>query len=323
MLLILIGAGVVFFFRKSLKRISKPILLSLPIFILCSYFLTSFIIFKPKHFEIENINTQNLSNEKKAVIFYVNGEMEKYIPYYAGNNIQNTPYILKPIESYKIKKAYSTIDTSQKNSEILKISRSFRESLLRNSPKYFYNCYGNYSPNLIETINIALKDGCKSISVINFTNSKIENINIISENLKSKGVQLNISNPILSNLKPEFVMDTLPSDLSKFNKIIVINNDNLGESLRSNLISSKIDEKNIILANNLNSIFNNINQNDKNVLVINLLDFPNGVFEKYDIPNKTKKYNNINFRVVSPFKYTDDFLEVIINEYKNTENLSE
>lgn len=321
LVLILIGGVLVFTSKLSFRKPSKLILISLPIFILCSYFLTSIIIFKPKNINIVDIDNTSLSSSKKAVILYCDGEMEKYNPYYAGISLKNKPYIIKPIESYKIKKAYSNINSSDKNIDVSKIARDFRESLLKNSPNYFYLSYSGYTPNINESINLALKDGCQDITILNFCNVKTnEDLESIKNSLKTYGVKLKISTPIFKNIPNNFILKSIPNDLSKFNKIIILSNNSKFFDLKSDISKLGVDEANIILSNNISSEVKNLGDDINKVLVINLLDFSNGLLERYTIPKAFK--GNISYQIISPFKYDKDFLEILVNEYKLTKNLS-
>lgn len=318
----LIGFFIIFIFKESIKKPSKSILITLPFVIILSYLATSYITFKPKNVDLINTQKDSPSKNKNAIILYADGEMEKYIPYFAGHNITNVPYILKPIESYKIKKAYESIEISKKNLDILKIASDFRESLLKNSPSYFYISYVNYTPSLYESINSALKDGCKDISVLNFsnTNDATQHIDSIKETLKSQNIKLNVSQPILKNLSPEFVLRDLPPDISKFNQVLILDNSATSLNIKQAIVQKGVNEQSILLSNDVKEGFNlldNSNSEFKNVLVINLLDFNNGILEKYSLQKEISKHENIDFEVLNPLKYNKDFLEIIVNEYKS------
>lgn len=278
-------------------------------------------MFKPKNIDIISVDDKTLSTDKKAVILYGDGEMEKYIPYYAGISLENTPYILKPIESYKIKKAYNHINISEKNINIAKIARDFRESLLKNSPNYFYLSYSTYTPNIKEVINLALKDGCRDITILNLSNTKFkDDFNNITDDLKKYNINLKISTPILKNLPTNFILKSIPNNLSKFNKVLVLTDDSKLLDLKTNISKLGIDESNIIFTNNISKGVHDLGKDANNILVINLLDFSNGLLEKHTIPNAFNK--GMDYHIISPLKYDKDFLEIIVNEYKTTKNLS-
>lgn len=316
----IIGIILIVIFKKTIKKPSRYILISLPIFILLSYFVTSLVVFNEKNIKIVDVKPESLSEDKKAVIFYTDGEMEKYLPYFAGRRLSKTSYFLKPIESFKIKKAYDHIELSRKNIELIKIARDFRESLLKNSPNLFYISYSDYTPSLNESINSALIDGCKNISIMNFSNNKYNNENLekIKKDLKVHNVNINISTPILKNLKMDYILKQIPSDLSKFQGALILSNDP-PNNIKSEIQRLGINESLIHINNNITKGLSSLNSTSpslKNILIINLIDFENGIFEKYTIPEEIEKYKDINFNVVNPLKYNDDFLEIIVNEYK-------
>ncbi|KMT22694.1 hypothetical protein [Clostridium cylindrosporum] len=323
LLLPTIGIVLVFFLKKYIKKPSKYILISLPFIAILAYLTVSFIVFKPKKIELSDININNLSSNKKAVILYADGEMEKYMPYFSGSILSNKPYLIKPIESFKIKKSYESIEISKKNMDIIKISKLFSESLLKNGPHYFYLSYANYTPSLKESINSSLNDGCKDITILNFSKDPYatRNITAIKDSLKINNIDINISTPILKNLKPSFLLRDIPNDMSKFNGVLLLDKDNLGLNLKTELQSLGVDENSVFISDNvehgLKLLTESIEEDAKNVLIINLLDFNNGIVEKYSIPKAIEKYENLSFQTVSPLKYDKDFLEIIVNEYKS------
>lgn len=322
LILPLIGGVVVTIFKKYIKKPSKYIIISLPFILILSYLLTSFVAFKPKEINLVNVDKNKLSESKKSVILYSDGEMEKYIPYFAGRSIENTPYLMKPFESYKLKKAYDEVEISKKNMEIINISKEVNSTLLKNSPHYFYISYAKYTPSLKEAINASINDGCKSISILNLSNDSYAADTIISmkDNLNSLGINVNISSPILKHLPKEFVLKEVPSDISKFNGVLILDNNSLGRELAPTLKGMGINENSIVISSNIDEgislLKNNISAENINILTINLLDFKNGIFEKYTLPNTLEKYDNIDFEIINPLKYDKDFLEIIINEYK-------
>lgn len=89
--------------RKFFNINKKNILICISSFI-ASYILCSYFIFKPSLKEF--INFSNVAEDKKAVIFYCEGEMEKYTPYYSNYFINKKPFFLKPIYAYKIKNIF-------------------------------------------------------------------------------------------------------------------------------------------------------------------------------------------------------------------------
>lgn len=318
----LIGLFIMFIFKESIKKPSKYILILLPFIIILSYLITSYITFSPKEIDLISVKEESLSSNKKAVILYADGEMEKYIPYFAGKSITNTPYILKPIESYKIKKSYDSIELSKKNIDIIKIATEFRESLLKNSPSYFYISYVNFTPSLKEAINSALRDGCKDISILNFSNTSDASLNIdlIKNSLKINNISIKSSEPILKKLKPEFVLKSLPNDMSRFNAVVILNDNSLGNNIKQEIVKKGINESSIIVSNTVKGGFNllgDLTSGPSNVLVINLIDFAGGIIEKHNIEKEISKYEGVNFEVLNPLKYDNDFLEFIVNEYKS------
>ena len=317
----LIGIIITYVFKRFIIKPSKYILLSLPIFFIISYIVTSYMVFIPKKTELLSIDPSTLSSDKKAIILYTNGEMEKYSLSFASLDLENTSYILKPIESYKIKKAYKSIGESKKNLDIIKISRDFRESLLKNSPCQFYISYSNYKPSLVESINYALVDKCKDINIINLTNKEIDymDFNNIKNSLSNLKVNLKVSKPILNNLDSNFILKDIKESLGKFNSFLILGNNETTSDLKLEMEKLSINNENIISTENINEgleYINSLNISNKNTLVINLLDFENGLLEKHTIPNAFKGYN-INYKIFNPLKYNKDFLEILVNEYKS------
>lgn len=85
-------------------------------FISC-YLLCTYTIFKPADFHYAD--TDNVVNIKEAVIFYCEGEMEKYTPYYANCFFKEKPLILKPFFAVNIKRIYREIGVNVKNKELI------------------------------------------------------------------------------------------------------------------------------------------------------------------------------------------------------------
>lgn len=321
LILPLVGIIITYIFKRFIVKPSKYILISLPVFFVISYIVTSCMVFIPKKPELLNVDPSTLSNDKKAIILYTNGEMEKYSLNFASFDLEDTSYILKPIESFKIKKAYKSIGESKKNLEIIKISRDFRESLLKNSPCQFYIAYSNYKPSLIESINYALVDKSKDISIINLTNKEIDymDLNNIKNSLSNLKVNFKVSKPILNSLNSKFILEDIKESLGRFNSFLILGNNEIGSSIKTEMEKLSINKENIVSTENINEgleYINALNIDNKNTLVINLLDFQNGLLEKYTIPNAFKEYK-VNYTIFNPLKYNKDFLEILVNEYKS------
>ncbi|MEG0128869.1 hypothetical protein [Clostridium sp.] len=315
----LIGFVLVVILKKSIPKPNKYVFISMPFVIILSYLLTSFIIFRPINMEMK-FDSSKLKSENQAVIFYCDGEMEKYMPYYASKSISDKPLILKPIESFKIKLGYSSINYSEKNKELLQISNEFRSSLLQNSPKYYYLAYSTYSPSLKDSILNAANDRCKSITIVNFSMKK--NTTIMLENIKTelnlKGMDVKVSSPVIDSIKFETLLNNKDIDSKNFENVLVLM-DKTDQEVKDALYKKGFKDSNIFINSNIEDGIKSINKlspKGKN-LVINLLDFKGSLIDKGIIPKKFKKSEPVQYTLVSPYTYRSDMLETIVNEYKN------
>ena len=118
---------------KPIKKLLYPIAAAAFIAV---FTLTSWFIFRPVHNNVPKPGPVDM--KKKAVIFYCQGEMEKYSPLYAKELLSSYPYILKPMKAFQLKRLYKEIGSSSKNYNLIRVASQVKNSLLNNGPYYFY-----------------------------------------------------------------------------------------------------------------------------------------------------------------------------------------
>ncbi|MEG2893631.1 MAG: hypothetical protein RR840_09780 [Clostridium sp.] len=315
----IIGFVLIIILKKSIPRPSKYIVISMPFVIILSYLLTSFIVFHPNNIELK-INSSTLKSENKAVILYADGEMEKYIPYFAVENLKSKPLLIKPIESFKIKQGYNTIGYSEKNKEILKISNEFRSSLLNNTPNYYYLAYSSFTPSLNEAIMTSVKDKCRDITIINLSikPESSEYISSIKSSLVQSGLSVKITTPVFDSIKMETLLDNKKIDSTNYSSVLVLT-EKTDQGVKDILYKKGFKDNNIFIDPNLNTGLKSIHNASLKgkILIINLIDFNGSLYDKYTINKISKKYDDLNIDTISPYSYRKDMLEYIINEYQN------
>jgi hypothetical protein len=270
----------------------KFIILSLlPFFI--SYSLCCIIIFNPPHSQL--IQNKNISNNKKAIIFYCNGEMEKYSPKYAGYLMKDVNILLKPFYSKRIKKLYKAIDIKSKNSDILLTAKAIKNSILNYKPYYFYIAFSSYFPNLNSSIQSAMKDGCKELTIINYSTLPVDEANIDIKTLKSYGISVNITKPIYCTQGFVNAMIAKISNMVKPDNgsgiLLLDNQSDTSNKIKTGLIEMGYNDKNIIISTNIDKSINDFKtSNVKNILYLNLMDSSGSYQSELILPHKFERY---------------------------------
>ena len=273
--------SVVLFFlsKKHFKAVNKYyIIISCLMFIL-AYFICSYAVFKP--YQIYFSDTANVKKYKKAVIFYCEGEMEKYTPYYAGNLIKKDPYILKPFKALKIKYTYRKNGVNTKNKDLLKAAYNIKNSLLNYKPYYFYIAFSSYVPGIMDSVNSAINDGCQSITIINYTPD--ENLNVkfskLLNQLKSKGINVCITKSICSEDAFVDVFYEKIKNMPQFDGIIIAGNPcGAGQKIKEKLTGLIYNEDNVIVTSDIEEGIKYFKDKDKkNIMYVNLNETSSGI----------------------------------------------
>lgn len=276
-------------FKKPSKRFYLIALLPL----LISYGVTSFIIFRPPTSSLSC--NKSLSPNKHAIIFYCNGEMEKYSPSYAGKLITATNYFYKPIASYRLKNIYRNSSYEKGNSTVLKIASEVRTSLLNYKPYYFYIALSNYFPDLNNALQSAINDGCQDIKIINYTNVAINNEVLHDKKLKEIGLNISVTKEIsTSKYFVSSIIDRIINLPQTFQGILLIGLTTPStNALKENLIVKGYKEENIITSQNISESLKYFKAKGvSNLLYVNLLDSGNGYNSQITIPQTFEKYTS-------------------------------
>lgn len=287
------------FSKKFSKKITKPILISSIILFFISYSLCAYLVFRP-HDSIL-IQPDKVSKNKTAVIFYCQGEMEKYTPYYSNVFFKDTPFILKPIKSIELKQFYQNLGVNTKNQSLLNTATEVKKSILNYKPYYFYIGFSDYSPDVRESIKCAVSDGCGKIILINYSSDTDFEARLNRENyiasLKSKGIKILCTKPVYDS--PE-VADVILSKIVNFPQksdgILLIDRENSTSSkVKSELVSQGYSDSTIIISTDIKSSMQQFkNNNAKSILYVNLRESSSGIQSEVTYP---KYFEN----------YTDDF----------------
>lgn len=283
--------------RKTLKYKTLYLYLSTVLVFLISYSLCSYIIFKPGDFHYSK--GENLLKDKKAIIFYCEGEMERYTPYYSNYFFKDAHVVLKPFYAMKIKGLYKSIGVNTKNQELIQIAREVKNSLLNHGPYYFYICFEGYVPDIKDSIHSAISDGCSEITILNYTaNLELEStlsrkINI--EYLKSKNITVNFTESVCTteDFKEMFISKIVNMPFT-WDGIILLGEDSPGiNGIRDSLKSYGYDESQIVISLDINkSIKYFMDREAKNILYVNTIETSSGIEADIIIPQKFEKYGH-------------------------------
>lgn len=264
---------------------------------IASYILCSYFIFKPSLKEF--INFSNVAEDKKAVIFYCEGEMEKYTPYYSNYFINKKPFFLKPIYAYKIKKIYSKIDINNKNSNLTLVARDVKSSILNYKPYYFYIAYSGYSPSVKDAINSAINDGCSKLTIINYSANKnilddIKN-SVDIDKLKSHGIDISITKSVQENGEfQEYISSKIINMPVKFDGIILVTkNEDIGIIIKSILNEHYKKDDNILITDDIEyGIKHFLEKKANNIIYVCLDEASSGLMVEYYYPKILLKYSD-------------------------------
>lgn len=316
---------IIFISRKYFKSFKIYFYPAAVICFTAAYTLCSYIIFKSPNYH--TAVPKNQAANKKAVIFYCDGEMEKYTPYYANYFFENTPVFLKPIRAYKIKKIYKEININTKNSDLTKIAREVRNSLLNYKPYYFYIAFSGYVPDVNAAVNSALNDGCSDITIINYTCSpdikSIISKKIDIDYLVSKGVKFKFTQSIYStNLFIESMVSQIKNMPEVWDGIILIDdNNNTSNAVKSSLVNSGYREDTIVIDTNIDDAIEYLRQkNVKSILYVNLQNSGSGINSDVLTPKKFLKYNE-EFKItgIKSWGYDKKLIKASIEEFLKTD----
>jgi hypothetical protein len=289
---------IIFLISKKYFKVSpKYYYISSVVLFIISYGVCSYLIFKPADFHYPNI--KNISKEKKAVIFYCEGEMEKYTPYYANFFFENSSLFLKPIEAMRIKAIYHKVDVNTKNKDLLAVASEVKNSLLNHKPYYFYIAFSSYVPNIKDALHSAISDGCGDITVINYSSN--ENLasdlskKINMHDLSSKGLTIKVSKPVYSyDLISDVFISKIINMPFKWDAILLIDNENVtSNTIKSSLIKYGYEDSQVVISNDIHKSMEYFKSNNfKNILYVNLRESSSGIKSDVLLPKSFEKYSN-------------------------------
>ena len=296
---VILSISIIVFYisRKYFKFKGIYIYIGTLFLFLASYSLCSYIIFKPADFHYSK--GESTIMDKKAVIFYCEGEMEKYTPYYSNYWFKNASFILKPIHAMKIKKLYKNIGINTKNKELIDVAKEVKNSLLNYKPYYFYICFEGYVPDIKDSIYTAISDGCSEITILNYTaNYDLENViskKIDFDGLTSKGINIKFTQSVCST---ESFIEMYTSRITNmpltWDGILILGNDNYASnSLKVSLNNYGYIDSQIIISNEIEqSIKYFKDKGYKNILYVNITETSSGIKSDVIIPAQFEKYKD-------------------------------
>lgn len=295
-ILFIISIAVLVSAKKMLIINKKYIIYSAAAFIF-SYVLTCFVIFKPHSQNFINFGT--ISHNKKAVIFFCEGEMEKYTPYYTNYFLQDKPFYLKPIYSYKIKKIYSELEVNSKNNNLSLIARDVKSAILSYKPYYFYIAYLGYTPSLNDAIAYAVNDGCSEIIIINYTsdNNLFEKTKkfVDYNKLTSNGISIKFSKSVQETGEfQQYITEKIINMPAKFDGIILLTkNSDIATIIKSHLNENFRKDDIFLITDNLDYGINYFIQRQcSNILYVCLDESSSGIMAEYYYPKIALKYSD-------------------------------
>lgn len=327
-IMLIISIGAYFISRKFLKAKGSYMYIGTLFIFLFSYSLCSYIIFKPADFHYSK--GENIIREKKAVIFYCEGEMEKYTPYYSNYFFKEVPFIIKPIYAMKIKRLYKSIGINTKNKELIDIAKEVKNSLLNYNPYLFYICFEGYVPDIKDSIYSAISDGCSEITILNYTaNFNLEQLiskKLHIEGLKSKGINIKFTQPVCTT--EEFVevfTSRIVNMPFKWDGILILGEDCYGSSsLKATLENYYYSDTQIIISKDIDaSVKYFIDMGVKNILYVNISETSSGIKSDVIIPGRFEKYKDkIKITGLKSWGYDRRLVKASINVFLDTLNTS-
>jgi hypothetical protein len=317
----LVVSIIIFIISKKYFKVTRKLYYALSLILFfSSYSICSFLIFKPADFHYSDINS--VSSNKKAVIFYCEGEMEKYTPYFANNFFKDTHLVLKPINAMKIKNIYNTIEISEKNKDLIAVAQDVKKSILNYGPYYYYIAFSSYVPDAKDAVYSAISDGCSDITIINYSaNANLENditdkINL--SHLKSK-VNIKFTKPVyLMEKMPEIFTSKVLNMPLKWDGILLLDNENTTSlKIKSNLMENGYQDAQIIIKSDIPSAMSYFKDNNmKNILYVNLLESSNGIKAEVITPKEFESYSK-EFKIsgIKSWGYDKNFGKLAIKAY--------
>lgn len=320
---LIISLLIIIFSRKYFITNSKIFLLGFLLFFV-SYGLCSFIIFKQS--KISYPDFSNLQDTKKAVIFYSEGEMEKYSPFYADYFFKDKNIFLKPLYCFKIKREYSAFVVNEKNKELTKVAQELKKAILNYKPYYFYIAFEGYVPSIRDSIYSAIKDGCKDIYLINYTPKEIElkiNKSVDLNFLRDKGINIKITKPIYeSDQFINYFVNKINNFPVRYQGILIYDAETKTSSkLKEKLVKYGYKESGIIISKNIKDAFAYFkSQGFKDILFLNLYQSSSGIEAERIINNELPKYTQ-EFKVhgIKSWGYDMELVKACIKEFREIE----
>lgn len=278
---------------KPIKKILYPLAAAL---FIAAFTITSWTIFRPVKDSLPRIGP--VDSEKKAVIFYCQGEMDRYSTLYAKDLLKKSPYIIKPMKAFQIKCHCKKSLGSSNNYSIIQVASEVKNSLLNNGPYYYYVAFSDYSPGIGTSLYQAIKDGCGDITIINYTCCYDLGQSLTSklklDYLQSHGIGIRISSPVCSS--PSFQQVFLSRIINmpqKYDGILFIGKYSaFSASLKSMLIDNGYVPSQIVITESIKEgldYFKNLKST--NVLYVDLIQCSNGISTQAIIPEAIRKYN--------------------------------
>jgi hypothetical protein len=281
--------------RRHFKITNKFFYAASLILFFLAYGICTYIIFKPANFHYSS--SSNISKDKKAVIFYCEGEMEKYTPYYANYFLEDTPLFLKPFYSLKIKQSYREIGVNTKNLDLLKTASELKTSLLNYKPYYFYAALSGYVPGLKDSIHSAITDGCGEINIINYSpDYDLENkqwVQNILDDVKDLNVSIKFTKPVHSSEVFSDMFISLIKNLPmKFDGLLIIDNvNNTSKRIKDELIQMGYGDSGIQIEENISKAMKYFKEtNAQTVFYINLKESSSGINAQIITTKELDKY---------------------------------
>lgn len=297
------GSGFLFYVSRRFLNSSKKILI--PVFValfLASFSLCSLIIFKPADFHYGD--TSSISKDKKAVIFYCEGEMEKYTPYYANSFFKEIPVVLKPFYSLKLKHMYKKMGVNPKNNDLLQVAMEVKSSILNYNPYYFYAAFSGYFPNTKDAIEQAIMDGCGDITILNYSSDsklpeKLQD-ELKLKDLQSLGINIKISKPVYeSKLIVDLFTEKITHMSLKADGIILIDDVNSTSSeLKNSLIENGYKDSQIIISRDIDNSVNSLKSSGaKSILYVELSESSSGLKSELETPKLFNKHSSSDLKI--------------------------
>lgn len=317
--ILIISIGIFIYSTKFFSKLKFKSYIIFALTFLIFYIICSFIIFSPPGYKL--VGNKNISPHKKALIFYCAGEMEKYSPKYVNYLLKDVNYMLKPIYAYRIKTIYKNVDASKKNSDILRVAKEVKNSILNYKPYFFYIAFSSYFPNINASVQSAINDGCSDITIINYTNNVFNKNEINLNALKNFGISINITKPIYDTDDFSNAIISKVSNISlKYDGILLLDNYNsTSEKIKSGFFKLGYNDKNVYISTNINKAIQYFKDNNiNNILYVNLNDSSNSYKSEVLLPKEFEKYaNQMKITGINSWGYDKYLVKAVIDTIKN------